>query len=82
MGQMHFRYLSTVCGHADANCPQALWAQSGTKLHWPFEDPAHATGTDEELMVIFRRVRNEIRRLFTAYADGRRDEMKRAAIRA
>lgn len=28
MGQVFFRYLITVCGHADANCPQALWAQS------------------------------------------------------
>lgn len=70
----------TVCGNADQACP--IFPGQVNRHHWPFEDPAHATGTDEELMVIFRRVRNEIRRLFTAYADGRRDEMKRAAIRA
>jgi arsenate reductase len=41
--------------------------------HWPFDDPAHATGTDEEIAAEFRRVRDEIRRVFEAYADGRRD---------
>lgn len=70
----------TVCGNADQACP--IFPGQVNRHHWPFEDPAHATGTDEELMAIFRRVRNEIRRVFTAYADGRRDELKRAAIRA
>lgn len=58
MGQVFFRYLITVCGHADANCPQALWAQSGTKLHWPFEDPAAVEGTDAEILAAFRETRN------------------------
>ena len=58
MGQMFFRYLITVCGHADANCPQALWAQSGLKLHWPFEDPAAVEGTDEQKLAAFRETRN------------------------
>jgi arsenate reductase len=44
--------------------------------HWPFEDPAQATGTEEERLAVFRRVRNEIRRTFTAYAEGRRDASK------
>jgi arsenate reductase len=42
--------------------------------HWPFDDPAHATGTAVEIAAEFRRVRDEIRRVFEAYADGRRDE--------
>jgi arsenate reductase len=44
--------------------------------HWPFEDPAHVVGTEEEQLAVFRRIRNEIRRTFTAYADGRRDQLK------
>ncbi len=64
----------TVCGNADAACP--IFPGQVNRHHWPFEDPAHATGTDEEKMAVFRRVRNEIRRTFTAYAEGRRDQLK------
>jgi len=70
----------TVCGNADQACP--IFPGQVNRHHWPFEDPAHATGTDEERMEIFRRVRNEIRRVFTAYADGRRDELKRMSLHA
>jgi len=50
----------TVCGHADENCP-AL--PSGTsKIHWPLDDPAKATGTEEEIMSVFRASRDDIRR--------------------
>jgi arsenate reductase len=64
----------TVCGNADQACP--IFPGQVNRHHWPFEDPAHAVGTDEEKMAVFRRVRNEIRRTFTAYADGRRDAIK------
>jgi arsenate reductase len=64
----------TVCGDADAACP--LFPGQVNRHHWPFDDPAHATGTEEEKLAVFRRVRNEIRRTFTAYADGRRDALK------
>ncbi len=64
----------TVCGNADQACP--IFPGQVNRHHWPFEDPAHAAGTDEEKMAVFRRVRNEIRRTFTAYADGRRDAIK------
>lgn len=66
----------TVCGNADQACP--IFPGQVNRHHWPFEDPAHATGTDDEKLAIFRRVRNEIRRVFTAYVDGRRDQMKSA----
>jgi arsenate reductase (thioredoxin) len=66
----------TVCGNADQACP--IFPGQVNRHHWPFEDPAHATGTDEEKRAVFQRVRNEIRRVFTAYADGRRDELKAA----
>ena len=65
----------TVCGNADQACP--VFPGQMNRHHWPFDDPAHATGTDEEILNVFRRVRDEIKAVFTAYADGRRDEMKR-----
>jgi arsenate reductase len=62
----------TVCGNADQACP--IFPGQVNRHHWPFDDPAHAKGTEDEVREVFRRVRNEIRRTFTAYADGRRDE--------
>ena len=67
----------TVCGNADQACP--IFPGQVNRHHWPFEDPAHAPGTDEEKLAVFRRVRDEIRTTFTAYADGRRDQLKTAA---
>jgi arsenate reductase len=67
----------TVCGNADQACP--LFPGQRNRHHWGFDDPAHATGTEEEQMAVFRRVRDEIRRVFTAYAAGRSDEAKRQA---
>lgn len=59
MGRQNFRFVITVCAHADANCPTPLW-HHGAKLHWPFDDPAAATGTDAEILSKFRQVRDEI----------------------
>lgn len=61
----------TVCGNADQACP--MFPGQLNRHHWPFEDPAHATGTDAEVLAVFRRVRDEIRRVFEAYAAGRID---------
>ena len=65
----------TVCGSADQACP--IFPEQVNRYHWGFDDPAHATGTDEEKLAVFRRVRDEIKRVFEAYAAGRRDERKR-----
>lgn len=62
----------TVCGNADDACP--MFPGQLNRHHWGFEDPAKAEGTDDEVLAVFRRVRDEIRRVFEAYADGRRDE--------
>jgi arsenate reductase len=62
----------TVCGNADQACP--VFPGQCNRHHWGFEDPALATGAREERLVVFRRVRDEIRRVFEAYALGRRDE--------
>jgi len=60
MARMFYRYIITVCSDADKSCPQALWVAGGTKLHWPFDDPAAATGDDEEIMATFRDIRDQI----------------------
>lgn len=64
----------TVCGNADQVCP--IFPGQVNRHHWGFDDPAHATGTDAEKLVVFRRVRDEIRRVFEAYAEGRLDQAK------
>lgn len=61
----------TVCGNADQACP--VFPGQLNRHHWGFDDPAHAEGSDEEKMRVFRRVRDEIRRTFEAYAAGRLD---------
>lgn len=61
----------TVCGNADQACP--VFPGQLNRHHWGFDDPAHATGTEDEQMAVFRRVRDEIRKVFEAYAAGRRD---------
>lgn len=55
---LKFDYIITVCDNAASNCP--VFPGDATRLHWPFDDPAHATGTDEQVLNEFRRVRDEI----------------------
>lgn len=61
----------TVCDEADAACP--VFPGQVNRYHWPFDDPAKATGNADEVLAVFRRVRDEIRRVFEAYAAGLRD---------
>ena len=63
----------TVCGKADQACP--VFPGQVNRHHWPFDDPAHATGSDEEIRNAFRRIRDEIAAVFRAYAAGRRDQI-------
>jgi arsenate reductase len=65
----------TVCGNSDQACP--MFPGQMNRHHFPFDDPAHAEGTEEEQMAVFRRVRDEIRRVFEAYAAGRLDQAQR-----
>jgi len=66
----------TVCGNADQACP--MFPGQVNRHHWGFDDPAHAAGPDGEKLAVFRRVRDEIKKVFEAYAAGRRDQMKAA----
>ncbi|MGU3470484.1 arsenate reductase (thioredoxin) [Paenibacillus sp. D51F] len=52
-------YVITLCGHADEHCP-AISNTDVIKWHWGFDDPAKATGTEEEIMAKFREVRDAI----------------------
>lgn len=56
---LDFDYLITVCGNADERCP--YFPGMGTRLHWPFEDPAAFVGPDEETLAAFRDVRDQIK---------------------
>ena len=62
----------TVCGNADQACP--MFPGQVNRYHWPFDDPALATGTREDQLKVFRQVRDQMRFVFQAYAAGRRDQ--------
>lgn len=49
-----FDYVITVCDQARQSCP--VFPGVHESLHWGYEDPAAAEGTDEEVMAVFRRV--------------------------
>jgi arsenate reductase len=60
----------TVCGNADQACP--IFPGQIHRYHWGFDDPADAEGTNDDVLAVFRRVRDEIRLVFEAYAAGLR----------
>ena len=51
--------IITLCGNAEASCP--MTPPHIKRIHWPIDDPAGATGTEEEILDAFRKARNEIR---------------------
>lgn len=69
----------TVCGNADQACP--MFPGQVNRHHWGFDDPAHATGSEEEILTVFRRVREEISKIFEAYAAGRREGQKSNSLK-
>ena len=72
--QQPIETVVTVCGNADQACP--MFPGQVNRHHWGFYDPATAEGTGEEKLCIFRRVRDEIKMVFEAYAAGRCDQAK------
>ncbi|HGY55398.1 MAG TPA: arsenate reductase ArsC [Caldithrix abyssi] len=61
-----FDFVITVCDHARETCP-VFAGQVKTRLHIGFDDPAEATGSEEEVLAVFRRVRDEIKRDFRKF---------------
>jgi len=55
----NFDYAINVCDGGEEGCPFFPWAKQ--QIHWSFADPAKATGTEEEKIAVFRKVRDEIR---------------------
>lgn len=67
IGKIDFDYLITVCGNADERCP--YFPGMGTRLHWPFEDPAAFEGPENEKLDLFRKVRDQIRDRIQTWLD-------------
>lgn len=59
MGKKYFSYVITVCSRAEESCPTSF-PRVGGILHWTFDDPAAVTGSDEEKLVKFREIRDQI----------------------
>jgi arsenate reductase len=64
-GKMHFDYVITVCGNAEERCP--VFPAVTARLHWPVDDPATASGSEEERLARFRAVRDEIEKRIRAW---------------
>lgn len=54
-----FDLVITVCDNANESCP--VFPGETKRIHWSFDDPAEAEGSEEEKLAVFRRVRDEIR---------------------
>ncbi len=57
--KQEFDYVITVCNHARQVCP--IFPGKYKKIHWDIEDPAEISGTEREKMVLFRKIRDEIK---------------------
>jgi arsenate reductase len=64
--QQSFDYVITVCDNAKETCPVFI-GDVKHQLHIGFDDPADAIGSEEEVMLVYRRVRDEIREEFSAF---------------
>jgi len=73
LGKVHFGYVVTVCERAQQQCPKTFPGM-GTRLHWPFDDPAAAEGDHEERLAAYREVRDQIEMRICEWLDelGRR----------
>ena len=58
LGRMHFEKVVIVCDGAERNCPSIFGASQ--RLFWLFDDPAAASGSDEEVLIVCRRIRDQI----------------------
>lgn len=61
-----YDYVITVCDNAKESCP-VFNGMVKHNLHIGFDDPADATGSEEEIMSVYKRVRNEIREQFSKF---------------
>lgn len=59
LGKQPVRHVLIVCDNANGSCPR-IWPGASSRTFMPFDDPAAATGTEQEQLHVFRRVRDEI----------------------
>lgn len=69
--KQHFDYVVTVCSDAEQSCP--TFANASKHMHWPFDDPPKASGTDEQKLQVCRRVRDEIEVKIKGFLDSHAD---------
>jgi len=62
---MHFDHVITLCGDANEKCP--LFFGGVKRVHLGFDDPSRLTGSDDEVLPAYRRVRDEIKHILTTY---------------
>ena len=63
-----FDYVITVCENARETCP--VFFGKAEKLHHDFEDPARATGSEQDRLAVFRRVRDQLRAYLRDFSNG------------
>ncbi len=61
-----FDYVITVCDNANETCP--VFPGAAKRIHWSFDDPAEASGSEDDVAAVFRRVRNEIAKRLRVFA--------------
>lgn len=61
-----FDYVITVCDHARETCPVFMGIVKN-RLHIGFEDPAKARGTEDEVMAVYRKIRDQIKEAFQQF---------------
>jgi arsenate reductase (thioredoxin) len=64
-GGQQFDYVLTVCSNATERCP--IFPGKAVTIHHNFEDPAALRGSEEERIMLFRRIRDEIRQYLNEF---------------
>jgi len=64
--EQSFDYVITVCDNAKESCP-IFTGKVKNQIHIGFDDPADAVGTEEEIIPVYRRVRDDIRKEFKKF---------------
>jgi arsenate reductase len=68
LGKLAVTYLVIVCDRANESCPR-VWPGMLNRLYWPFDDPAEFSGSKEDTLQVFRRVRDEIKERIQSWLD-------------
>lgn len=64
-----FDYVVTLCGDSARDVCPVFLGEVGERLHWNFPDPVETEGTEEEVLSVFRKVRDGIKKRFTEFVD-------------